>query len=110
MQLEGHFTADQILDIYLNRAFFGSGVYGIENASEHYFAKPAGQLTTPEAALLVGMIRSPSVFSPSTHPITTFARRNEVIDAMARRGSISVPEAQEAKATPLGTVDSAPEP
>jgi penicillin-binding protein 1A len=104
IQLERRFTTDQLLDIYLNRTYFGSGVYGIENAAEHYLGKPAIQLSTPEAALLVGLIRSPGRFSPLTHPDRALARRNEVIDMMAKRGSISSEEAEQAKRTPLGTV------
>lgn len=104
VQLERHFTANQLLDIYLNRAYFGPGVYGIENAAEHYLAKPAIRLSTPEAALLIGLIRSPQRFSPQTHPDRALARRNEVIDAMAKRGSITSEEAERAKGMPLGTV------
>jgi membrane carboxypeptidase/penicillin-binding protein len=104
IQLERHFTTNQLLDIYLNRAYFGPGVYGIENAAEHYLARQATQLSSPEAALLVGLIRSPARFSPLSHPERALARRNEVIDAMAKRGSISSEEAEFAKRMPLGTV------
>ncbi len=105
LQLERRFTSNQILDIYLNRAFFGPGVYGIENASQYYLAKPVAQLSTPEAALLAGILEGPSVFSPSTHPNEALARRNKVIEAMLKRGSITAEQAQEAKGAPLlGTV------
>jgi membrane peptidoglycan carboxypeptidase len=104
VQLERHFTTNQLLDIYLNRAYFGPSVYGIENAAEHYLAKQAIQLSMPEAALLVGLIRSPARFSPLSHPASALARRNEVIDAMAKRGSISPEKAEFAKRMPLGTV------
>lgn len=104
VQLERHFTTNQLLDIYLNRAYFGPGVYGIENAAEQYLAKPAIQLSTPEAALLVGLIRSPNRFSPIAHPDRALTRLNEVIDLMTKRGSISSEQAEQAKRTPLGTV------
>ena len=104
VQLERHFTTNQLLDIYLNRAYFGHGVYGVENAAEHYLANPAIQLSTPEAALLIGLIRSPHRFSPQAHPDRALARRNDVIDAMAKRGSISSEQAEQAKRMPLGTV------
>lgn len=104
IQLERHFTKSQLLDIYLNRTFFGSHVYGIENASEHYLAKPANQLSLPDAALLIGLIKNPSVFSPLTHPDRALARRNEVIDAMSARGSITPEQAEQAKASPLDTL------
>jgi penicillin-binding protein 1A len=110
-QLERRYTMDQILDIYLNRANFGPGVYGIENASEHYLAKPAGELSLAEAALLVGIIRGPNVFSPVTHPNGALARRNEVIQTMLERGSINSQQAEEAKGAPLlPQAESTPEP
>lgn len=104
IQLERRFTTNQLLDIYLNRAYFGGGVYGIENASEHYLAKSTTQLSTAEAALLMGLIRNPNYFSPLSHPDRALARRNEVIEAMAKRGSISSEQAEQAKRMPLGTV------
>jgi membrane peptidoglycan carboxypeptidase len=103
IQLERHFTKSQLLDIYLNRAFFGTDAYGID-ASEHYLAKPANQLSLPDAALLIGLIKSPGRFSPLTHPHKALARRNEVIDAMSERGSITSEEAGQAKIAPLGTI------
>jgi membrane carboxypeptidase/penicillin-binding protein len=104
IQLERRYSANQLLDIYLNRAYFGRGVYGIESASQHYLAKSAVQLSTAEAALLAGLIKSPNYFSPLFHPERALARRNEVIEAMARRGSISPELAEQAKRMPLGTV------
>ena len=104
VQLERHFTTNQLLDIYLNRAYFGPGIYGIENAAEHYLSKPANQLSVPEAALLTGLVRSPHVFSPQVHPDRALVRRNEVIDEMARRGSITSEQAEQAKSMPLGTI------
>jgi len=110
VQLERRFTTNQLLDIYLNRAYFGPGVYGIENAAEHYMAKPADRLSTSEAALLVGLVRSPTYFSPVTHPDRALVRRNEVIDMMSKRGNLTAEQAERAKRMPLGTVSSAPPP
>jgi len=104
VQLERQFTTNQLLDIYLNRAYFGPGIYGIENAAEQYLSKPATQLSVPEAALLVGLIRNPHRFSPRVHPDRALVRRNEVIDAMAQRDSITSEQAERAKSTPLGTI------
>ena len=104
IQLERHFTTDQLLDIYLNRTYFGQDVYGIKSAAEHYIGKPASQLSVAEAALLVGLIKSPTRFSPLAHPDRAVARRNEVIDAMSKRGSITPEQAEKAKATPMGAV------
>ena len=102
VQLERRFTTSQLLDIYLNRAYFGPGIYGIENAAEHYLSKPAAQLSVPEAALLAGLIGGPRRLSPQAHPDRALARRNEVIDAMGQRGSITPEQAERAKSMPLG--------
>lgn len=101
IQLERHFTPDQLLDIYLNRAYFEPGIYGVEEAAHRYFGKRADELSIAETALLAGLIKSPARFSPVHHPDRALARRNEVIDAMLQRGSISPEEAQAAKRTPL---------
>ncbi len=106
VQLERHFTTNQLLDIYLNRTYFGPGIYGIENAAQHYLAKPADQLSTAEAALLVGLIKGPNLLSPRTHPDRALRRRNEVIDVMAQRGSITSEQAERAKSMTLGTIAS----
>ena len=101
-QIERRYTSDQILDIYLNRAYFGSGIYGIEGAARYYLGKPADGLSVPEAALLVGLLRGPTRLSPLTHPERALARRNEVIDTMLQRSSVTEKEAEEAKRAPLG--------
>lgn len=101
IQLERHFSNDQILTIYLNRAYFGPGICGVENASETYFGKQAGDLSAAQAALLAGLHWSPSRFSPKNHPDRAIQRRNALIDAMAQRGAISLQEAAAAKLAPL---------
>ena len=101
IQLERHFNQDQLLEIYLNRACFGPGIYGVEEASRQYLGKHAEELSTAEAALLAGLIKSPARFSPIQHPDRALARRNEVIDAMLQRGSIRPEEAETAKRAPL---------
>ena len=104
IQLERRFTSQQLLDIYINRAYFGSGLYGAENASLHDFGKHAEELTISEAALLAGIVAAPSRYSVTQHPDRATERRNQVIDEMVRQGSISAQEAQEAKLAPLGIV------
>src|SRR6202021_1819223 len=66
--LEHRFTKSQILELYLNRVYFGSGAYGIEAAAQRYFGKSARQLTVAEAALLAGLVQSPSRLAPSHNP------------------------------------------
>jgi hypothetical protein len=102
IQLERHFTHDQLLDIYLNRAYSEPGIYGVEEAARRYFAKRADELSTAEAALIAGLIASPAHNSPMKHPDRALARRNEVIDTMLQRGSIGPEEATAAKLSPLG--------
>lgn len=102
IQIERHFNPDQVLTIYLNRTYFGDGVYGIENASEYYFEKNCRDLSTSEAALLAGLIRRPSYLSPTKHPDRALVRRNEVLDEMANQGTITAGDAEIAKASPLG--------
>jgi penicillin-binding protein 1A len=103
VQLDRRFSHDQLVDIYLNRACFGSGIYGVEEASRRYFGKHAAELSIGEAALLAGLIRGPARFSPMQHPVQALARRNEVIDAMARQGSITAAEAETSENTRLET-------
>lgn len=101
IQLERHFSNDQILTIYMNRAYFGPGIYGVENAAETYFGRQAGDVSAAQAALLAGLRWSPSRFSPKNDPDRAMQRRKEVIEAMAQRGAISQQEAVAAKLTPL---------
>lgn len=101
IQLERRFSQDQLLDIYLNRACFGPGIYGAEEASRRYLGKHASELSIAEAALLAGLIKSPARFSPTQHPDRAFTRRNEIIDTMLQRGSIRPEEAEAAKRAPL---------
>lgn len=80
--LEARYSKDQILSFYLNRVYFGAGVYGIEAASERYFNKPARQLTLPEAALLAGIVKAPSRYNPQNSPQAAMARASVVLAAM----------------------------
>ncbi|HWL31124.1 MAG TPA: PBP1A family penicillin-binding protein [Xanthobacteraceae bacterium] len=81
--LERKFSKTQILDMYLNRVYFGSGAYGIEAAAQRYFAKPAQQLTVAEAAMLAGLVRSPSRLAPSRNPNGAEKRAQLVLAAMS---------------------------
>ncbi len=111
-QLERHWTKDKILTEYLNSIYFGEGAYGIESAAQTYFGwnhpgcgdpgnRCASQLYPEEAALLAGMISSPSGYSPRNFPTAAKARRNLVLQKMVEQGSLSADEAATAEAKPL---------
>ena len=85
------FTKDEILELYLNKVYFGDGLYGAEAASRGYFGKPAAQLTIGEAALLAGLVKSPSAYAPTVNPQRAVARRNVVLQAMVGSGAIDAP-------------------
>ena len=90
--LEEHQTKDQILEAYLNIAYYGSGVYGIGTAASHYFSVPVQRLSLAQSALLAGMVQSPSRFDPTLHPRTARARRNVVLGRMLALGKITARE------------------
>ena len=92
LQLEKKYSKDQILEGYLNIVFFGRDAYGIEAASRHFFNSTAKDLTLPQAALLAGLVKSPSFYNPAVNPDNAIARRNHVLDAMLDLGRISQAE------------------
>ncbi len=98
MALEKRLTKEQILERYLNIAFFGSRAYGIEAASQRYFSKRARKLELVEAATLAGIVQQPTRFDPTRNPEESQARRDVVLNRMAELGYITVEEAREAKA------------
>jgi membrane peptidoglycan carboxypeptidase len=100
-RLEQEYSKDQILELYLNRVYFGRGVYGIGTAAEFYFSKRAEELTLPEAALLAGLIAAPEKWSPATDLEAAVGRRNEVLRRMANLGWVTEVEAQQAMASPV---------
>ena len=99
--LEKIFTKGQILERYLNIAYFGAGAYGVEAASRRYFSKPAADLTLPEAATLAGIVQQPTAFDPLRNPDLSTVRRNVVLRRMAELGYISTDEADRAALTPM---------
>lgn len=96
--LESRYSKDQILTLYLNRVYFGAGVYGIEAAAERFFGKPASQLTLPEAAMLAGSVKAPARFNPLTDPDASEARAGLVLRAMEDAHFISDAERGRAQA------------
>src|SRR5713226_3178728 len=101
IQIERHFTKEQIFTLYANQIYLGHGVYGFEAASQFYFSKPAKQLSLDEAALLAGLPKSPSYYSPITHPEHALKRRNLVINSMLEDGMITAQQAAGARDLPL---------
>jgi penicillin-binding protein 1A len=101
LQIERHYTKEQIFTMYCNQIYLGSGNYGFEAASEYYFSKPVGQLTLAEAATLAAIIRGP-IYSPITHPERALARRNLVLSLLAHNGRISQALANSTSKQPLG--------
>src|SRR5438445_3224323 len=101
IQIERRFTKPQIFTLYANQIYLGHGVYGFEAASQFYFSKPAKQLTLDEAALLAGLPKSPSYYSPITHPERALRRRNLVINSMLEDGMITAQQAAAARDQPI---------
>ncbi len=95
--LEHRFTKAQILDIYLNRVYYGAGAYGIDAAAQRYFAKPARTLTLTEAAVLAGMLRAPTHYSPLRDPVRAAQRAAVVLDSMVAAGFVTAAEADAAR-------------
>jgi penicillin-binding protein 1A len=87
-RIEQQYTKDQILELYLNKMYFGAGLYGAEAASLGYFGKPARDLTAAEAALLAGLVKSPSTWAPTVNLERAVARRNVVLAAMREIGAL----------------------
>ena len=101
VRIEQHLTKEEILEAYVNRIYFGAGVYGIETASQAYFAKPAKDLKLGEAAMIAGIIRAPTFFAPSRNLKGALAQRNQVLERLVKLGKIDPPTAEAAKAAPL---------
>src|SRR2546423_9765789 len=96
-RIEHEFSKKQILELYVNRIYFGAGCYGVETASQAYFGKNASKLNLPEAALIAGLIRSPNRFSPLKNPEGAAIERNAVLDRMVDVKKISAADAAQAK-------------
>jgi membrane peptidoglycan carboxypeptidase len=99
--LEKRFTKDQILERYLNIAYFGDGAYGIEAAARHYFGVHAAKLTLAQSATLAGIVRSPQTYNPHLHPKRGRERHDLVLNRMAELKVITPAEAAAARAQPV---------
>ncbi len=103
LRIEREFTKQQILELYVNRIYFGTGCYGVETASQAYFGKNASKLNLSEAALLAGLIRSPNRFSPLKNPQGAAVQRDAVLDRMVALKKITLAQAEQAKKTKIVT-------
>lgn len=97
--LESRYTKDQILTLYLNRVYFGAGVYGVEAAAEHFFGKPARNLTLIEAAMLAGSVKAPAKYNPLSDPDASIGRASVVLKAMEDCGYITEEQRADAAST-----------
>jgi penicillin-binding protein 1A len=104
-QLERRYTKDEIIEFYLNQVYFGSGAYGVESAARIFFGKSVEELSLHECALVAGMPKSPSRFSPLVDPALATKRRNSVLKQMAETGIITQARFNQAIAEPLRLAD-----
>ena len=95
------FSEQELFTIYANTAYFGPAATGVENAFRHLFQKGADALSPEEAALLAGLLRAPSIFSPFKNAEKALQRRNKILEAMAAQGKLSAIELATAVARPL---------
>jgi penicillin-binding protein 1A len=102
--LEHKYSKNQILELYMNRVYFGSGVYGVEAAAQKYFGHDASAVTLQEAAILAGLMKAPSKFAPNRNPQAATDRAAQVIAAMEQEGYITDKMANLALAEPAHAV------
>ena len=101
LRIEQRYTKQEILSLYLNQIYFGSGAYGVESAAQIYFGKSVKDLNIAECALLAGLPRSPKYYSPFRAPQSALGRRAYVLNRMVETGSITRAQADDAKRAPL---------
>jgi penicillin-binding protein 1A len=107
LAMERKFSKDQILELYLNRVYFGGGAYGVDAASRKFFDHPATQLSLAESAIIAGLVKAPSNYSPTADAKAAVGRANVVLSVMEKNGTISPGEARSADPS---KVKLAPEP
>ena len=104
LELERRYSKDRILEMYLNQVYFGHGAYGVEAAARTYFGKSVSELTVREAALLAGLPRAPSSYSPFDHANAAKRRRELVLRRMVEYGALKEEEAKRIARTDLGLI------
>ncbi|KRL14332.1 penicillin-binding, 1A family protein [Schleiferilactobacillus perolens DSM 12744] len=105
VEITRHYTKDDILTMYLNNAYFGNGVWGVEDASQRYFGKHAKDLDASEGAALAAILRSPSFYNPVDHLDNSISRRNLILGLMVDNGKLTQDQANAAKAEKLTLVN-----
>jgi penicillin-binding protein 1A len=98
--LERKFSKDEILQLYMNRVYFGGGAQGIDKAARSFYGKSAYELTLMEAATLAGALKAPTTYNPARRPEESLSRAKVVLQAMVSEGFITADEAEEAVASP----------
>ncbi len=93
LALEWKFSKDQILELYLNKVYFGGGAYGIDSASRNFFSHPATDLSTAEAAIIAGLVKAPSRYSPTANVDAAVNRARVVLTLMQQQGYITAQQA-----------------
>jgi penicillin-binding protein 1A len=101
LQIEKNYSKEKILTLYCNQFYLGHGVYGVETASNLFFGKSVSELNLEECALISGIFRGPSVYSPYNRQELTLRRRNHVINRMIEEGYLSKEEGEGVKAKPM---------
>jgi penicillin-binding protein 1A len=101
VQIEKTYTKREILQLYLNVSYFGKSAYGIESAARVYFGKTGKELTLPESAMLIALLKSSSYYDPVRHPENALARRNLVMHNMVANGMLSEEKYEELKDQPI---------
>lgn len=109
-RIEKQFSKSEILELYLNRIFFGANFYGVQAAARGYFGKDVKELSIEESATIVGLIKSPNNIQPIKHPQRALKERNYVLDRMASEGSLTLVEAEKIKRRPLVTAPQSSDP
>ncbi|MDR1481892.1 MAG: PBP1A family penicillin-binding protein [Synergistaceae bacterium] len=107
IRMEKIYTKDQILEMYMNMAYFGHGAYGIAAAAQNYFGKSPDALSLPEASMLAGLLPAPNAYTPIRHPDRAKARQNYVLSRMVETSMINDDERAHARSEPLAYVRSA---
>jgi penicillin-binding protein 1A len=101
IQLERRYTKDEILELYLNQIYLGSGAYGVASAAQVYFGKPLSALSLSECAIIAGLPQAPSRYSPHVNPTLCLKRRNIVLNQMMQTNEIDAAAYKQALAEPL---------